>query len=144
MDLPPVMGGGGTFSQKDLDSAELPPAPGEDSNLDVLLRPGLLADVEIIVEKVPNAIYLPNQVIFEKDGKPVVYVKSGDRFEPREVQISKRSESVSILSGGVRVGETVAMSDPTAKPGQKKQEKKEGGSGAAGALPVGGSGGGAR
>lgn len=138
--MPPVMGGGGNFTAKDLENAKLPSPPGEDSNLEVLLRPGLLADVEIIVEKVPNAIYLPNQAIFEKDGKPTVFVKVADKFEPRTIQIAKRSETVSVISGGIKVGETVSMSDPTAKPGQKKSEKKEGGSGAAGVMPTGGAG----
>ena len=56
----------------------------EDSQLDVLLRPGLLADVEIIVEKIPNAIHVPAQAVFEKDGKQIVYVRKTDRrFEER-------------------------------------------------------------
>jgi len=68
-----MMGMGSTsqFSQKDMDNAKLPPPPEEDSELNILLRPGLLADVEIIIEKVPNAIYVPNQSVFEKDGKPL-------------------------------------------------------------------------
>ena len=57
--------------------AKLPPAPEEDSQFDVLLRPGLLADVEIIVDKIPNAISIPTQAVFEKDGKLVAYVKKG-------------------------------------------------------------------
>ncbi|MCC7153693.1 MAG: HlyD family efflux transporter periplasmic adaptor subunit [Bryobacterales bacterium] len=143
----PGMGGGmggGQFSAKDMESAKLPLAPGEDSQLEVLLRPGLLADVEIIVEKVPEAIFVPNQSIFESEGKPVVYVKEGDRFEPRVIQIAKRSETVSVISSGLKVGDTIAMSDPTAKPGDKRGGAKKGaaGGGAMGALPVGGSKGG--
>lgn len=136
--------GGSQFSAKDMENAKLPPAPGEDSQLEVLLRPGLLADVEIIVEKVPEAIFVPNQSIFESEGKPVVYVKEGDRFEPRQIQIAKRSETVSVISSGLKVGDTIAMSDPTAKPGDKRGAAKKGsaGGGAMGALPVGGSKGG--
>ena len=138
----PLPTAGGQFSQADLDNAKLPAPPGEDSDFEVLLRPGLLADVEIIVEKVPNAIYVPNQSVFEKDGKNVVFVQTPKGFEPRPVQIAKRSETVSIISGGVTEKDVIALSDPTAKPddGKKKQESK--GGGAAGALPVGGSKGG--
>ncbi|MBL0159528.1 MAG: efflux RND transporter periplasmic adaptor subunit [Bryobacterales bacterium] len=136
-------GGNGQFSQKDLDNAQLPPPPEEGDNMEVLLRPGLLADVEIIVEKVPNAIYVPNQSIFEKDGKYVVYVLKGKAFEARPIEIAKRSETVSVVKSGIAQGDTVALQDPTAKPGDKKKsdEKKSSG-GAAGALPVGGSKGG--
>jgi len=135
--------GGGNFTQKDLDNAKVPAPPGEDSSLDVLLRPGLLADVEIIVEKVTNAIYVPNQAIFEQDNKPVVYVKGPKGgFEARPIKIAKRSETVSVIGEGVKVGETIAMQDPTQKPGEKKAKKEESKSGASGALPSGAAGGG--
>jgi hypothetical protein len=129
--------GSGQFTAKDLENAKLPPPPEETNSMDVLLRPGLLADVEIIVEKVPNAIYIPNQSLFEKDGKPVVYVKRGEKFEPQVVQIAKRSEALTILSGGINPGDTIALADPFAKPGDKKKaEEKKGSGGPMGAMPV--------
>lgn len=135
------MGGGGSqYSQKDLDNAKLPPPPEDDSELNILLRPGLLADVEIIVEKVPNAIYVPNQSVFEKDGKAVVYVKEKSRFVAKPIKIAKRSESVTIISDGVNAGDVISMSNPEAQPGDAKKSgaKKQGG-GAAGMMPAGGS-----
>ncbi len=137
------MGSGG-FTQAELENAKLPPAPEEDSELNVLLRPGLLADVEIIVEKVPNAIYIPNQSIFEKEGKTVVYVRTQNGFQARPVKIAKRSEAVSIISDGLKQGDVIAMADPEAKPGEgkKSSDKKSSSGGAMGALPGGASKGG--
>ncbi len=132
------LGSGRQFTEKDLENAKLPPPPEEDSQLEVLLRPGLLADVEIIVEKIPNAIHVPVQAVFEKDGKPVVYVKRENAFEPRYIKPLKRSESIMVIAEGVRPGEVIALSDPTARPGGKKEEE-QGRKG--GALPVGGAGG---
>jgi hypothetical protein len=129
----------GPFTEKDLAEAKLPPPPEEDSQLEVLLRPGLLADVEIIVEKIPNAIHVPAQAVFEKEGKPVVYVKVGERFEPRFVKLSKRSESAVVIAEGLKPGETIALADPFARPGQKKEEKPS-----QGGPPMGGMGGGPR
>lgn len=133
----------GPYSQKDLENAKLPPPPEESDNMEILLRPGLLADVEIIVEKVTNAIYVPNQSIFEKDGKPVVYVKVKERFEPRQIQIAKRSETLSIISSGLQPGDMIALQDPTISPEErkKKQEQKKGGGGAAAVMPMGTKGG---
>lgn len=133
----------GPFSQKDLENAKLPPPPEASDNTEILLRPGLLADVEIIVEKVSNAVYVPNQSIFEKDGKPVVYVKVKDRFEPRQIQIAKRSETVSIIGSGINPGDVIALQDPTISPEErkKKQEQKKGGGGAAAVMPMGTKGG---
>ena len=133
----------GGFTQKEMDAAKLPPPPEEGSNMEVLLRPGLLSDVEIIVEKVPNAVYVPNQSVFEADGKPVVYVRGAKGFEARAVKIGKRSETVSVISSGVNPGDVIALQNPTAKAGDKKKaEEKKSSGGAAGALPVGGSKGG--
>jgi multidrug resistance efflux pump len=127
-------GGGSRFSQQDLDNAKLPPPPEEDSGIQVLLRPGLLADVQVIIEKIPNAIYIPAQAVFERDGKPVVYVKTGPRFEERAVQLAKRSESTMVISEGLKPGEEVALMNPTRQGSKKKEEGKTGG----GAGPMGG------
>ncbi len=126
------MGGGIRFTDEELANAKLPPPPEEDTQLDVLLRPGLLADVEIIVEKIPNALHVPTQAVFEREGAPVVYVKKGEQFEARAVQPLKRTESTMVLSGGVNEGEVVALADPTAQKAGGKKEKK---SGATGAVP---------
>jgi hypothetical protein len=134
--------GGQQFTTKELENAKLPPPPEEGDNMEVLLRPGLLADVEIIVEKVPDAVFVPNQSIFEKDGKMVVYVKTPKAFEARPIKISKRSETVSIVSEGVKPGDVISMSDPNAKPGDKKKGEAKSSGGAASALPVGGNKGG--
>jgi multidrug resistance efflux pump len=128
--------GGSQFSDRDFQNAQLPPPIDPATQFDVLLRPGLLADVEIILENFPNAIHIPNQAVFERDGKPIVYVRKGSAWEERVIQPLKRSESVVVVASGLEPGETIAMADPTAKRGDKKQEK--GGGGPVGNLPGGG------
>jgi len=130
----------GQFSEKELADAKLPPPPEEDTQLDVLLRPGLLADVEIIVEKLPNVIHIPAQALFEKDGKPMVYVRVGNRWDERLIKPLKRSESTLIVASGLNAGELVALSNPNAKPGDKKKQagKSEGGGGGVPSGPGGG------
>ena len=78
---------------------------------------GLLADIEIIVDKIPDAIHIPNQALFETDGRQYVYVqnKTDNRFEQRTIHLAKRSESVLVIAEGLKPGETVALGDPTAK-----------------------------
>jgi hypothetical protein len=133
-------GGGsipGGFSSRDLENAKLPPPVDPDNQLEVLLRPGLLADVEIILEKIPDAINVPSQAVFEKDGKLIVYVHKGNEWEERQIKPLKRSESVMVIGSGVTPGETIAMADPNAKPGDKKKKSEKSG-GAVGSLPGGG------
>jgi hypothetical protein len=122
------------YSDADREKAKLPVPPEQDSQVQVLLRPGLLADVEIEIEKIPSALHLPAQAVFTKNGKPTVFVqqKTG-RFEPREVKLVKQSESLMVLASGVEPGDVVALADPTANKSDKKDSDKKGN--AMGALP---------
>jgi multidrug efflux pump subunit AcrA (membrane-fusion protein) len=119
------------FSEKDLENADLPAPPEANNQLDVLFRPGLLTDVEITVEKVPNAIHIPLQAVFEKDGNPIVYVKNGSRFDERRIRPLKRSESVLVVAAGLSPGEQVALTDPN-----KDKKGKQQGSGKKSGIPA--------
>jgi HlyD family secretion protein len=130
--------GASPFSEEERKNAKLPLPPGKDSDVQVLLRPGLLADVEIIVEKIPDALHVPAQAVFTKNGKPTVFVQQArGKFEAREVQLLKQSESLMVLGGGVKPGEIVSLSDPTADKSKKDKSDKKVGSGAAGSMPTG-------
>ena len=138
----PGGGGGGLprftpYSDAELANAKLPPPPEANSKLDVLLRPGLLADIEIIVEKVANAIHVPAQAVFSRNDKTVAYVKQADgKFAEREVRVSKRTENTLIIDSGLKPGDVVAMADPFAKPGDKNKKGGEVGGGGFG-VPAG-------
>jgi len=108
------------YTEEERNNAKLPLPPEQDSQVQVLLRPGLLADVEIQVEKLPDVIHVPAQAVFDKNGKHVVFVQKNRKFEPREVHLMKQSESLMVLAGGVQAGEVVALADPTADKSDKK------------------------
>jgi HlyD family secretion protein len=114
----------GGYTDEDRKNARLPLPPEQDSQVQLLLRPGLLADVEIQVEKLPDVIHVPAQAVFQKNGQFLVYVHGKDgKFEPRPVRLVKQSESMMVISSGVTAGEIVAMADPTVdkkKNGEKK------------------------
>ena len=114
---------GSQFSEEERSNAKLPVPPEQDSQVQVLLRPGLLADVEITVEKIPDALHIPAQAIFQKNGKPTVFVEQKNgRFVAREVGLAKQSESLMVLTSGVNPGEIVALSDPTLDRNGKKEK----------------------
>jgi len=131
--------GGSPYTEEDRKNAKLPIPPEQDSQVQVLLRPGLLADVEIEVEKIPNVLHVPAQAVFNKSGKYTVFVQGKDgKFAPREVQLVKQSESMMVLAGGVEAGEIIAMADPTAKKSEKNADKKGGSANPMGGMPSGG------
>jgi multidrug efflux pump subunit AcrA (membrane-fusion protein) len=123
----------GGFTDDDRKNAKLPLPPEQDSQVQLLLRPGLLADVEIQVEKLTDVIHVPAQAVFQKNNQFLVYVHGKDgKFEPRPVQLVKQSESMMVIASGVQAGEIVAMADPTAdkkKAGEKKAAGAMGGMG---------------
>ncbi|HEV2494603.1 MAG TPA: efflux RND transporter periplasmic adaptor subunit [Terriglobia bacterium] len=78
---------------------------------DPRLRPGYTAHLTIVGSDVKNVLVLPRQAIFEKAGKPIVYVKTGNRFEAHDVQVKYRSES-RVAVEGLNEGAEVALVDP--------------------------------
>jgi hypothetical protein len=122
----PVVNG---FTEADRTNAKLPLPPEQDSQAQVLLRPGLLSDVEIQVEKLTDVIHVPAQAVFQKNGQYLVYVQVKGKYEPRQVQLVKQSESMMVIASGVQPGEIVAMADPSADSKKKNGEKKSQGGG---------------
>ena len=88
---------------------------------DQRLRSGLTSHVTIAGQVIKDALFLPRQVLFDKEGKPVLFVKNGAKFEEREVKITHRTES-QITVEGLKEGDEVALVNPEktatgAKPG---------------------------
>jgi HlyD family secretion protein len=80
---------------------------------DPAMRPGMSASGRIAIEKIPNSILVPSQVVFDKNGRSVVYVVHGSGFEERAVQVSRRTKTDLLIASGLRAGEKVARQDPT-------------------------------
>ena len=82
---------------------------------DERLRPGVTAQIIIHADPRKNVLYVPRQALFLKDNKRVVFVRSGNGFEPREVKIQTENESRAAIEG-LGVDTEVALIDPTATP----------------------------
>jgi HlyD family secretion protein len=82
---------------------------------DPRIRPGMSAQINIVVEKIAKAITIPAQSSFQKSGRTVVYVLQGSNFEEKEIEIGKRSGDQIMVSKGLRVGDRVALKDPSNK-----------------------------
>ena len=82
---------------------------------DARFKPGISGQVTVIVDRVPNAITIPAQAMFQKSGQTVAYVWSGTQFEERTIDVARRTANKIMVARGVSAGETVALRDPTAK-----------------------------
>jgi RND family efflux transporter MFP subunit len=82
---------------------------------DVRIRPGMTAQLTIVVDRVPNAITIPKQASFQKSGRTVAYVLNGSKFDERVLEVARRSRDRLLVAKGLRAGERIALKDPTAK-----------------------------
>jgi HlyD family secretion protein len=82
---------------------------------DSRIRPGMTAQVSVIVHRFQDAITIPVQASFQKSGRTVAYVLKGSRYEERVVDVDQRSADQILVTKGLRAGERVALKDPTAK-----------------------------
>jgi HlyD family secretion protein len=78
---------------------------------DPRLRPGFTAHLTLAGEQVKNALYVPRVAIFEKNGKPLVYVKKHGDFVPREVKVKAESSAWAVIEGPA-AGDEVALVNP--------------------------------
>jgi len=80
---------------------------------DPRMRPGLTAHLFINSDPRKDVLYVPRQALFLKENKRIIYVRSGNSFEPREVKIQAENESRAAIDG-ISAGTEIALIDPTA------------------------------
>jgi multidrug efflux pump subunit AcrA (membrane-fusion protein) len=80
---------------------------------DGLLRPGMTCDVRIITGRISDALYIPLQSVFQKDGRTVVYVMGSRGPKMREVKIGQKSSDMIVVLEGLEEGDEVCLRDPT-------------------------------
>lgn len=85
---------------------------------DPRLRPDMNGGMDIVVNRIPNAVAIPSAALFTRSGKPVVYLAEAGGARPVEVQVQARNpDEVAVL--GIPAGSTVSLVDP-ASGGEKK------------------------
>ena len=87
--------------------------------VDPRLRPGTTVRLAIAGLRVEHVLHVPRQALFEKGGKPVVYVRTGDTFQARVVTPTHRTES-RVAIEGVPEGAEIALVNPEATSSGKK------------------------
>ena len=78
---------------------------------DLRLRPGMNGGMDIVINRIPNAISIPSKALFTRAGKPLVYLASRGGYKPVEVQVQARNPD-EVAVTGVAAGALVALADP--------------------------------
>jgi HlyD family secretion protein len=85
---------------------------------DARLRPGMNGGMDIIINRIPNALSIPAKALFTRAGKPIVYLANNGHYRAVEVQVQAHNpDEVSIT--GVPAGSMVSLVDA-----EKQDQKK--------------------
>ncbi len=76
------------------------------------LVPGLSATCRIQIEKIPGALVLPKECLFEKDSVKIVYVFKKGSFHPSPIVVSQQDEDFVIINGDLSIGDLCALRQP--------------------------------
>ena len=87
------------------------------------LKLGISAQIVIHGKNIDDALSLPRQAIFQKDGRPVVYVKNADDWRTQDIQIKYLTENRAILEG-IEEGTEVALVNPEQSGRKSSSETK--------------------
>ena len=73
----------------------------------------------VFVEKEADVLAVPNQALVYEQGKAFLLVMTSARVEKRPVETGARSLTLTIITKGLRDGETVLLGNPAAAAGEK-------------------------
>jgi RND family efflux transporter MFP subunit len=82
---------------------------------DARLKPGMTAQLTVVVEKIPDVLVIPAQASFQRSGQTIAYVWDRSKFRERVIEIGRRSGDRILVTKGLRPHDQVALADPTAK-----------------------------
>ena len=86
---------------------------------DVVIRPGMSCDVELVKHSYDKVLYCPMQCVTRIEGVPHVYVQKDGQWTPRKVEVGLDNNRMIHIVSGVSVGDVVMLAPPV------KEEKNK-------------------
>jgi RND family efflux transporter MFP subunit len=83
--------------------------------MDGRLRPGMIAQITIVVDRIPDVLVIPVEATFQKEGETFAYIWTGSKFREQKIEVSRRSGDRVVVVKGLEAGERIALQDPTTK-----------------------------
>ena len=87
------------------------------------LRPGMTAEVTILVTELDDVLAIPVTSVLAYKGKEHVAVKSGDQFLWRDVNLGLTNDKLVEVKGGLKDGDLVALNPISLMSEEEKREK---------------------
>lgn len=77
--------------------------------VDPRVLPDLTASADVATSEPAGGLIVPREALSESGGKTVVYVKQGEAFVPREVEIASTTNTQAAIASGIREGDEIAL-----------------------------------
>ncbi len=77
-----------------------------------LLKPGMTTSNKIIINEVPDTLFIPQEAVFQEEDIFICYVENGSGFDKVEVTLGEKSEDYIIVTSGIKDGDVVALINP--------------------------------
>ena len=77
-----------------------------------IMKPGSRVRATLVLDQ-EDAIVVPRQAVFEKDGKPMVYRNGALGYQATSVELGVASAGRVVIKKGLAEGDEIALRDPT-------------------------------
>jgi HlyD family secretion protein len=94
---------------------------GLDATDTAVMKPGQRVRATLVLDARPDALSIPRNAVFEKDGKKIVYRRAGGAFTPVDVTLGPAAVGRVVVETGLADGDEIALRDPTAVSGDEPQ-----------------------
>ena len=83
------------------------------TDVDDLVKPGMTAAVNIVVNEMLDVVLVPNRAVRVVDGNRVVYLLENDQPVKTRISLGSSSDTTSVIVGGeVKEGDTIILNPP--------------------------------
>jgi multidrug resistance efflux pump len=76
------------------------------------LLPGLTISCKIIVNEIPEVLYIPLESLFNEQGVSYVYLKSGSGYKRKDIKTGAVNTDYAIVTEGLAENDIIALSNP--------------------------------
>jgi HlyD family secretion protein len=91
-------------------------------DVDSRIRPGMNGSMDIVTERIAEALVIPAQALFARNGKPTLYAREGQSFRAIEVEVLAQNPN-EVAVRGIDPGARVALVDPSLVPATLAREE---------------------
>jgi len=89
---------------------------------EIVVRPGMSCDVELIKAVYDDELYVPVQCVVRVDDQPRVYLRDRGGWVARNIEVGFDNNTMIHILSGVKEGDVVMLAPPMAEANEKKHE----------------------